>query len=270
MGLDLTDEERVSTVWDIITNKEAIAVNQDWAGSPGRLVKVINSSSAPTPAPTFGSYAYAMKCNKQMPEQQGWQYNAATGHVQAPGGLCLDSSHASQLMLTPCSASSSSQQFSYAGSPSQAAPIFSKASPSSCVDIYDSGQEGPTVQMYPCHAGSNEEFRFLNGALQDQNGYCLAALATPPVPPVSPIAAEIWGKPLSNGAYAVLALSNTNPATSANHTLPLVFADFGLSGPVSVRSIWDRATLGTFTTSFTTDAFGGHDSRFYVLTPASA
>jgi len=38
LGLDLTDSANVDIVWDIITNKEAIAVNQLWAGQPGQLV----------------------------------------------------------------------------------------------------------------------------------------------------------------------------------------------------------------------------------------
>ena len=38
LGLDLTDAATVDAVWDIISNTEAIAVNQQWAGQPGRLV----------------------------------------------------------------------------------------------------------------------------------------------------------------------------------------------------------------------------------------
>lgn len=39
LGLNLLDEEAVDRVWDIISNREAIAVNQRWAGHPGRLVR---------------------------------------------------------------------------------------------------------------------------------------------------------------------------------------------------------------------------------------
>jgi len=38
LGFDLRDENTLNLVWDIITNKEAIAVNQAWAGLPGDLV----------------------------------------------------------------------------------------------------------------------------------------------------------------------------------------------------------------------------------------
>jgi hypothetical protein len=40
------------------------------------------------------------------------------------------------------------------------------------------------------------------------------------------------------------------------------------SGAVAVRDIWEHKDLGTFHEKFVTDAFGGHDSRFYLFTPA--
>jgi len=39
LSFDLTDVATVDLVWSIISNKEAIAVNQAWHGHPGRLVK---------------------------------------------------------------------------------------------------------------------------------------------------------------------------------------------------------------------------------------
>jgi alpha-galactosidase len=42
LGLDITDSARVDSIWDIVTNREAIAVNQAWAGQPGRLVESTN------------------------------------------------------------------------------------------------------------------------------------------------------------------------------------------------------------------------------------
>ena len=32
------DATKMASVWDIISNKEAIAVNQNWAGHPGRSI----------------------------------------------------------------------------------------------------------------------------------------------------------------------------------------------------------------------------------------
>lgn len=39
LGYDLNDESITDKIWDIISNQEAIAINQQWEGHPGRLVK---------------------------------------------------------------------------------------------------------------------------------------------------------------------------------------------------------------------------------------
>ena len=39
LGLDLFNSDLLDSVWSIITNREAIQVNQRWAGHPGRLVR---------------------------------------------------------------------------------------------------------------------------------------------------------------------------------------------------------------------------------------
>jgi len=38
LGFDLTNSQKMDSVWDIITNTEAIQVSQTWAGHPGRLI----------------------------------------------------------------------------------------------------------------------------------------------------------------------------------------------------------------------------------------
>ena len=52
LGFDLTDAHILTRVWDIITNEEAIAVNQAWHGHPGRLVAEKLTATAP-PMPRF-------------------------------------------------------------------------------------------------------------------------------------------------------------------------------------------------------------------------
>lgn len=44
LGLDITNKTLLDSVWDIITNPEAIAVNQNWEGHPGRLVNISENS----------------------------------------------------------------------------------------------------------------------------------------------------------------------------------------------------------------------------------
>ena len=39
LGLDLTNETNMDLYWPIITNHEALAVNEAWVGDAGSLVK---------------------------------------------------------------------------------------------------------------------------------------------------------------------------------------------------------------------------------------
>jgi len=45
LGFDLSNNTVMDSIWDIITNTEALAVSQTWAGHPGRLVKQASSTS---------------------------------------------------------------------------------------------------------------------------------------------------------------------------------------------------------------------------------
>lgn len=49
LGLDLTDVSTMNTIIGFISNPEAIAINQQWAGHPGRLVKQITSNTTALP-----------------------------------------------------------------------------------------------------------------------------------------------------------------------------------------------------------------------------
>ena len=55
MSLSLDDpvaQKALDTVWDVITNKEVIAVSQTWAGLPGALVREWQAPNVPTLIPT--------------------------------------------------------------------------------------------------------------------------------------------------------------------------------------------------------------------------
>ena len=52
--MDVTDKAKLDGVWPILSNTEAIAVNQAWAGHPGRLV----SEGGPNDPAPAGPKAY--------------------------------------------------------------------------------------------------------------------------------------------------------------------------------------------------------------------
>jgi hypothetical protein len=45
LGYDVTNDNTTDKIWPIISNREAVAVNQQWAGHPGRLVKTWANNS---------------------------------------------------------------------------------------------------------------------------------------------------------------------------------------------------------------------------------
>ena len=132
---------------------------------------------------------------------------------------------------------------------------------------------GPGVVWWGCNTGSNEEFTLTGSALCSKGGYCLTAKATKPSGGGGGgggggDALQIWAKPQPKGATAVLVLNN-NLAT--NTTVPFNFADVGYAhaGATTLLNIWSgkTVTLAAGTTQFSTDSFGQHDCRFYLLTP---
>ena len=86
---------------------------------------------------------------------------------------------------------------------------------------------------------------------------------------------QVWAKPLStaNGSVAVLLLNNQD-TDLANVTITVRLNKIlakGFTGPASVFDVWAGSMLhASVTTSFESDAFGGHDSRFYIVTPTKA
>eukprot|EP00927_Polykrikos_kofoidii_P065620 TRINITY_DN61358_c0_g1_i1.p1 TRINITY_DN61358_c0_g1~~TRINITY_DN61358_c0_g1_i1.p1 ORF type:complete len:634 (-),score=72.30 TRINITY_DN61358_c0_g1_i1:63-1922(-) len=91
LSYDLTDEARRGRVWHIITNQDAIAVNQAWAGDAGRLVY-----SWDPVAEGQVMYLWSDFCDDFDETQNGWFVDPTTNEVKFNTGaasqndLCLD------------------------------------------------------------------------------------------------------------------------------------------------------------------------------------
>jgi hypothetical protein len=73
LGLDLTDQATLDLAWPVLTNTEAIEVNQLWSGDSGRMH---SQSSESSPLPNCGSGSPCTKrswkvWSKALPSQQG-------------------------------------------------------------------------------------------------------------------------------------------------------------------------------------------------------
>ena len=119
LSFDLTDDSAMNKTWGAITNKEAIAVNQQWAGSAGALVKMWNPDEENTSAPLF---AWAQSCDTPQGSMQTWTYDADTSSMGVVLGdgragvqqarLCMELLPGCDcLALRACNSSASGQQF---------------------------------------------------------------------------------------------------------------------------------------------------------------
>jgi len=248
LGLHMT-EELLKPIIDIITNSEAVAVNQAWAGHPGMLVKTWNP-------PSNKKYVLALKCDSSDPTQTGWSYRKASSTVES-AGLCLDATVPKQLEMKKCGGSSQ-QHFTY-----DAKSKNLKAPNGQCVDVND--WNGPVVWLYNCNGGTNQQLEFVsNGTFCDSCGdskkKCIGTSNKSP----GSNAAQLWTKKMPNKQRAILII-NANADTNINATVD--FAELNMTGTVSVRDIWQKKDIGRYTGQFkaTVPSF---DSGFYQLSPA--
>ena len=258
LGLDLTNNATVDSVWDIIANPEAIAVNQAWAGDPGHLV----SSWSPVPANDTTPYAWAVKCDATDATQSGFTYDPTTQAIKSAKGDCLDSDSATQgtLEFKTCGTSVASQQFTLAGTSIQ--------QDGKCMDVFDF--KGPVVQMYGCNSGSNQQLTWnpdgKSRQLKSASGQCLAERPGAPSEGPSRPDLQLWAKLLPGGTAAALVINGD----TTNHASTIKPKDLGLSatGTFVVRDIFNRKDIATVgSEGYATDTIEPHDSRFVLFTP---
>jgi hypothetical protein len=85
----------------------------------------------------------------------------------------------------------------------------------------------------------------------------------------------LYAKPQPGGAVAVLVINNRDPsaaAVTAAITMEEIRFASGATKASTVLDIWTSnvTTLAAGTASLTTDAISGHDSRFFLISPASS
>lgn len=248
LGYDMADESMSDRVWPIVSNQEAIAVNQAWAGHPGRMVKQW-SPSDPSANGT-DAYVWANTCG-QSPSQKGWTYDASKKAI-SHNGKCMEL--VGKLIAINACDGSTAQEFTMGSDGSI------KTHKGLCLDVYN--RKGPVVQSFSCTGGTNQHFTLTSGVLADQSGQCLAEESGAPSESGDD-KMQIWAKPLSSNEMAVLVINNDESAHTADFDLS---QDLGIAGgKASVRDIWNQKDIGSASGKYTTDSIAMHDSRFYKL-----
>jgi len=270
LGYDLNDESITDKIWDIISNREAIAIHQTWAGHPGRQVK---TWVPPSPPPVAGMNVYAVSCDSADNTQRNWSYDSANKAIRGPGGKCLDAQGGkadaqsskvgdqfSSLFLNDCDGSDL-QQFTIGDD----GTIDSVMQKGKCLDIWagHGTPGGPGIQLYSCHGVANEKFTFEDdGSVSSQGQLCLAGRAAVPVHNGE---LELWAKPLGDGKVAAFVLNNGNHVVT-----DFDLADLNMTGDVSVRDVWARQDLPALTGGSIPLELDLHGSAMFILTPQKA
>ena len=289
LGMDITQHAAVSAIVDVITNAEAIAVNQAWAGHPGGLVWSALGGAFGFPA--------ARTCDPGNAglKQKGWSFTSlvpaagagagagagAVGSVlaKAPGGGCLRAQGggarggAGGLVVVTCNATDAAQQFDYTATTGE----LKQASGGHCVDVHSGG---PVVWLYGCSTTSpNDKLILINGTLSVTQGtrqLCIGVEQSDPAGATVESSLQAWAKPLGGkDGVAVLMINPDDTSHVFDVPLkvlpgPVLAALASGGGAISVRDIWRRADASPLPAGATsiTVTVAGHDSAFLRLSAA--
>jgi len=224
IGCDITKKD--PQTFEILLNKEVIAVDQDPLGVQGRKVAHGNVKGSK-------SFAVAEKCTGA--KNQYWSLNADRS-IRTADNMCLEipscDSGNVQLAVAPCHIGDKSQcenslnqEWNYNN-----VTIVSRMD-AKCVDVYNS--QGPTVGSWDCNGGQNQVWKYVNHTLQSC-GFCLTAQDALEL-------VEAWMGPLSDGSYALVIVNRAGDSQSVTFS----FDDLGLKAQkVSVRDLWEHKELG--------------------------
>jgi len=226
IGCDVTKND--PQTFEILMNKEVIAVDQDRLGVQGR--KVAHGFRGEN------AMVVAEKCTGA--KTQIWTIGADHS-IRNAEGLCLEIPYCDsgnvQLGVYPCHigdksrcAQSLNQEWDY----KQNITLVSRMD-NLCVDVWNN--QGPVVEVFPCHGGENQQWKYdpVNHTFQSL-GMCLT---TQPAEEL----VEAWMGPLADGTYAVVIVNRAPIAQSAKFS----FEDLGLTAKkATIRDLWEHQDLG--------------------------
>ena len=257
IGCDITKMSK--DTYDILTNPEVIAINQDPLGIQGRKIETVQ----PTPeegetALKEGTKLYVSECTGK--DDQKWIINNDGSITTLNGELCIDIPNCSsgniQVEIYKCHIGSSShcsnsknQEWTLKSDGTIVSRLSNK-----CLDVYDF--QGPVVQTFNCNGGSNQKWVYDSTAHTIKNGNkCLS--------PSDGASLEVWAGLLSDKSYAVMLLNRGDRKSE----MIARWKEIGLpKGDAVVRDLWAREDLGTFTDSFNATV-DSHSSYLLKITP---
>ena len=279
LGFDLRDQKVLDSVWETITNKEAIAVNHAWHGSAGNLTKS-------WPVPTGRRPEIKSEVCDGGSNQTGWSFRknetgrsgqiVFTSHISG-AELCVDMRDATgpgnghYLGLRPCEPGQINQFFIHNLTDAGRKTLVRVVDTRYCLVTWECNL--PTVTTWACDSTTScgNDFTFsADGTLKTPDsttcsvqGNCTRCMTLGSATCKDCTMNQIWTKPLGEGALAVLVV---NGDAHNNQTMTLDFADLpAVAGPQHVRDVWAKSDLGVHAGSVSA-TLKPHDNMFLVLT----
>ncbi|CAF1045853.1 unnamed protein product [Adineta ricciae] len=247
IGCDVT--KMSAATLSTLTNPEVIAVNQDPLGVQGKKV-AFASSTSPNATAEVSVVDCSLSSSRIDPKIRQWIYNSQDGSIRSTAdGRCLtidrcDTREAANIVLSACHINDpqapcqgKNQQWKINSSTES---IVSQMN-GKCLDVYNF--DGPNVDAFTCNKQDNQAWIWntTDKSLRSKhNGKCLTIQQE----------IEIWAGPLSYGSQAVVLF---NRAGGSSEPITVKWTDIGFPSDhaATVRDLWARKTLGTFTGSFT-------------------
>ena len=274
----------------IISNREAIAVNQRWAGHPGRLVKSIEKT-----LPI--QYPHALECDGSA-TQTDWILGPVTSNstrriYSKSAKLCVDAWMHEPLVMEPCTGNAS-QQFVY---DEKVGTIKAPNYPANngqldgCFDIMS--KVGPKMQLTKCYDAPNDKFAFEKSTIlgdidvtawADKGGADPYPKRCMQVQNGTAVEAMVIAKPQPGGAMAVFVFNagvrddrgQIVPGANISTTLHLatdLLLPTGANEVYSVRDLWRHKELPRVMAPdyiWKTGDIAERDSIFVLISPLAS
>ena len=248
-------------VFDLLTNPEVIAVDQDSLGIQGRkIIRKVYQSKKKT---EYSRDPTGMRINPCTgSDSQRWFVKEDGSIRNKEGDLCLEIPNCVndkvQIATAPCHIGdknyceeSKNQEWIY---DLEKKTITSKMN-GYCVDVMN--YSGPNVQVAPCTGSHNQAFPRDEGL--DNFNYFNDCI-TPEV--VNDIT-EVWGGPLADGSYAVLLLNRGEE----KRKIGFKWSDIGFeNGKAVVRDLWERKDVGVYESDYEVEV-ESHSSQLVRVIP---
>ena len=258
IGCDITKMSQQT--YDILTNPEVIAINQDPLGIQGHKIK----TQQPIPEGEdiyFRNGAELIVTECTGGDEQKWVFYEDGSIRNLKGNYCMDLPNCANTVVNIDVFFCHIGDKSYCGESKNQiwkmdynGAIISQYN-NMCLDVYNF--QGPQVTSYNCNGQTNQQFVYdINDKTIKNGDKCLQ--------PMSLLESlQVWAGKLEGNAYAIMLLNRGNIKAD----MIARWSEIGLpAGEAVVRDLWARQDIGTFTDSYTVSV-EPHSSYLLKITP---